>query len=86
MATLSIRGLDDETAQLLKEAAQKAGASVNALVLELIRCGLGLEQGRGRLGRYRDLDHLAATWSEDEAGAFAAATAAFEEVDEELWR
>jgi len=86
MTTLSIRGLDDETAQLLKQAAQNAGSSVNTQVVELIRRGLGVEPGRGRLGRYRDLDHLAGTWSDDEAAAFASATAAFEEVDEELWR
>jgi hypothetical protein len=86
MATLSIRGLDEETARLLKDAAQKAGSSVNAQVLELIRRGLGLGEGRGRAGRYRDLDHLAGTWSEEEAQEFEAATAAFEVVDEELWR
>ena len=86
MATLSIRGLDDETTKLLKDAARKAGSSVNAQVLELIRQGLGLAEGRGRRGRHRDLDHLAGTWSEDDAREFEAATAAFEVVDEELWR
>jgi plasmid stability protein len=86
MATLSIRGVDEETARLLKEAAQKAGSSVNAQVLEFVRQGLGLEEARGRRGRHRDLDHLAGTWSEADVRDFEAATAAFEEVDEELWR
>lgn len=86
MTTLSIRGIDEETARLLKEAARKTGTSVNSRVLELIRQGLGLEQGAGRGAQYRDLDHLAGTWSEEDQGAFEAATAAFEEVDEELWR
>lgn len=86
MASLSIRGLDDETARRLKEAAEKAGSSVNAQVLEFLRRGLGLEEDRGRRGRHRDLDHLAGTWSDAEAREFEAATAAFEEVDEEAWR
>lgn len=86
MATLSIRGIDGETARLLKEAAQKAGASVNSQVLAFIRQGLCLEQGAGRQGRHRDLDRLAGTWNEADAREFEDATAAFEEVDEELWR
>ena len=85
MATLSIRGMDDDTARLLKEAAQKAGSSVNAQVLELIRRGLGLSENQGRRG-HRDLDHLAGTWSEADARDFETTIATFEEVDGDLWR
>ncbi len=86
MATLSVRGVDPETARLLKESAEKAGSSVNAQVLELIQRGLGLAPCRGAKGQYRDLDPLAGTWGDEDVRAFEAATAAFEEVDEELWR
>ena len=86
MTTLSIRGLDDRTAKILKDHAQRSGKSVNLQVLELIRKGLGLTTpGAGR-GAHTDLDHLAGTWSDEEAKAFARRTAAFETVDEELWR
>jgi hypothetical protein len=35
---------------------------------------------------HTDLDHLAGTWSAEEASAFDRRTKAFEVVDEELWR
>ena len=35
---------------------------------------------------HTSLDHLAGTWSAEEAKAFARRTAAFEMVDEELWK
>ena len=57
---------------------------MNALTLELVRCGLGLRQDAPV--RHTDLDHLAGTWTPEEAAAFETATAAFEAVDEKLWR
>jgi hypothetical protein len=86
MADLSIRGLDDEEARLLKRVARKTGKSVNAQVIEFVRQGLGLTgrpQGRPP---YDDLDHLAGTWTQEEADEFVQGTAAFEKVDEDLWR
>jgi len=35
---------------------------------------------------HHDLDPLAGTWSEIEAEVFANVTAAFDKVDEELWK
>ncbi|MFU8858241.1 MAG: antitoxin [Deferrisomatales bacterium] len=86
MASLSIRGFDEDEARLLKQAARKAGKSVNNQVIEFVRQGLGLA-GRPRGGPpYDDLDHLAGTWTQEEADEFAQRTAAFETVDEDLWR
>ncbi len=35
---------------------------------------------------YSDLDHLAGTWSEDEAADFLKATTDFNTIDNELWQ
>ena len=35
---------------------------------------------------YNDLDHLAGTWSAQGAAEFESATAAFEKVDEDMWK
>jgi len=86
MTSLSIRGLDNRTARILKDHAQRSGKSVNRQVLELIQKGLGLTTPEGGRGARPDLDHLAGTWSDEEAKAFARRTAAFETVDKELWR
>ena len=86
MTTLSIRGLDDKTAKILKDHARRNGKSVNLQVVELIRKGLGLTIPAAGRAVHTDLDHLAGTWSAEEAKAFARRTEAFEAVDEELWR
>jgi plasmid stability protein len=85
MSNLTLRGLDEETSARLKQAAQSRGVSVNRHALELLRRGLGLVP-RSRGERYHDLDHLAGTWSETDAREFADALAAFEQIDEALWR
>lgn len=83
MAAMTLRGLDDLTASRLKSEARKRGVSVNALLKQLVRQGLGLERGRGP---YTDLDALAGTWTEEEAVEFARATDSFERVEPEAWR
>ena len=86
MTTLSIRGLDEKTAKILKDHARRSGKSVNLQVVELIRKGLGLSAPAAGAPVHTDLDHLAGNWSAKEAGDFARRTEAFEAVDEELWR
>lgn len=85
MASLNIRSLDDETDARLKAVARERGVSVNRQALEMLRRGLGLgPPGRG--GRHTDLDHLAGTWTPEDAAELAQALSALEQVDEGLWR
>jgi len=86
MKTISLRGIDDETAARLKEQARKENLSVNALILRLIRRGIGLAPGSTRHQRHQELDALAGTWSRDEAAQFLESIRDFEAVDEDLWR
>jgi hypothetical protein len=85
MAALTLRGLDEPTAARLKAEARKRGVSVNTLLRTMVEEGLGLSR-RARGRRHDDLDHLAGSWSAADARRFGAATAAFEQVDAELWR
>ena len=85
MATMTLRGIDDRIAEALKEKATKEGISVNALTLKLLRETLGIEKKK-RIVTYTDLDHLAGTWSEQDAVEFEEATAVFEKVDEDMWK
>lgn len=85
MATMTLRGIDEQTAQALKERASREGTSVNAVTLRMLRESLGLEK-RKRSQTYSDLDHLAGNWSREEEAEFKRNTAIFEQVDEELWK
>ena len=85
MANLSVRGLEDEAAAKLKEAAAQHGLSVNAYTLKLLRSGLGMPSEADQMVHH-ELDALAGTWSEDEARTFEAHLEAFEQIDEDLWR
>jgi len=58
MASLSIRGLDEETPARLKAAARARGVSVNRHALDLLRRGLGLLPRNGLLAGNRPDDFL----------------------------
>jgi hypothetical protein len=84
MASMSIRGLDDQTLARLKSQAEQEGSSLNSLVLRLLQgAGAGIQPSA--LKKFDDLDALAGTWSDKEAHAFERNTAAFAEVDATLW-
>lgn len=69
----------------LKAEARRRGISVNALVLELIREGVGLCRTEPRRVVHHDLDALAGTWSEDEAAEFLDAVSDFGQIDKAMW-
>ena len=86
MANMSVRGLDDKALARLKRRAAREGSSVNSLVVRLL-------QGEGNgavkaplLRKVDDLDALAGTWTDDQLRAFERNTAAFAEVDPQLWK
>ena len=85
MATMTLRGIDERIAAVLKEKARKEGTSVNALMLRLLKESLGVEKKK-RGAVYDDLDHLAGTWSKKDAAEFERATSVFEKVDEDMWK
>lgn len=85
MGAMTIRGLDEGEAARLKQEAAARGTSVNAVLKQLVREGLGLDR-RPRGRRFTDLDVLAGTWSAEDADAFRHAVEPFEQVEPELWR
>ena len=84
MATMSIRGLDDQVLAQLKRRATQEGSSLNHLVLRLLQ-GSDKPAQPQIIETYDDLDVLAGTWSEEEGAAFARHTAAFSELDPAQW-
>ena len=85
MTTMTLRGIDDAVSAALKEKARREDSSVNAVMLRILRESLGIEKKK-RTVVYDDLDHLAGTWSAQDAAEFEGATAVFEKVDEDMWK
>lgn len=79
--TLTIRNVPPELDEALKREKRRRGQSVNQIVLDLLAEDLGV----GGKARSNGLARLGGVWSADELSEFEAATAAFEEVDEDLW-
>lgn len=85
MTTMTLRGIDDTVAAALKEKARREDTSVNAVMLRILKESLGIEK-RKRGAVYDDLDHLAGTWNAQDVAEFESTTAAFEKVDEDMWK
>ena len=85
MTTMTLRGIDDAVSSALKEKARREDSSVNAVMLRILKESLGIEKKK-RTAVYDDLDHLAGTWSAQDAAEFESATAVFEKVDEDMWK
>ena len=80
---ITLRGCDEELAKALKATSKKLGLSVNRLVLDTLAKGI---LGKGKTKRrYNDLDHLAGTWSAEEASTFETAISDFGKVEASLW-
>ncbi len=85
MSTITIRGVDETMARILKERAKNEGISVNAVLLKTLKESLGFAKKR-RTVVHTDLDHLAGTWSEKDFAEFQKRSADFEAVDEKMWK
>jgi len=79
---LTIRYVDPQLARALQAEKKRRGTSLNQTVLDLLRHALGVDSERGRSN---GLGKLAGDWSAAELADFEKATAAFDQVDEELW-
>jgi len=85
MATMTIRGIDDEVAVLLKDRAKNEGISINGLILKMVKESLGIEKKK-RMKIYLDIDHLAGTWSEKDLKEFQKNVEDMEKIDKEIWK
>ncbi|EFK09637.1 toxin-antitoxin system, antitoxin component, ribbon-helix-helix domain protein [delta proteobacterium NaphS2] len=86
MKAVTIRGVEEEVADKLKLTAAKQRKSINQLVLEMVKEGLGLKKEKKFSREYDDLDHLFGRWSDNEFKEIDTKINEERHVDEELWR
>ena len=85
MKALTIRGVEAEVAEKLKLTAAKQGKSVNQVILDIIKEGLGLKKEKKYSREYDDLDDLFGRWSEGEFQEIQAKINRERTIDPELW-
>ena len=82
MKTMTIRNVPSEVAHALDAERLRRGLSLNRTVLALVAEALGIS-GKPRSNGLRG---LSGDWTEEEYRQFEAATASFNEIDDELWK
>ncbi len=85
MRSISIRGVDDQLAALLKQEALASNKSVNQLVLETLKKHVGLEKKKLFTQQYHDIDYLFGKWSKDEFDKIQGKIDTERQIDKELW-
>jgi predicted CopG family antitoxin len=86
MKTITIRRIDDQLAELLKEKARKDQKSINQLLLDTLRSSLGLSSEKKFTAEFHDLDHLFGQWSEEEFEKIQGKISRERQIDQELWQ
>lgn len=86
MRSMSIRGIDDQLAVLIKQEAAIARKSVNQFVLETLKKQVGLDKKKRFTEEYHDLDDLFGRWSKSEYEEIQGKIDAERQIDEELWK
>lgn len=86
MNPLTLRGLEPELEQRLREIVRQEGVSLNQAAQRLMRLGAGLALRAPAEGLVGDsLDAFFGDWAEAEARELAAILAVFDRVDPEMW-
>ena len=86
MKQLTIRGFDKEIEHGIRKLAERENISLNKAVLRILHRGIHMADS----SLHGDvvgstLDHLAGTWSEEEARVMDEVAKDFERIDSELW-
>ena len=85
MKAITIRGIEPEVADKLKQTAALQGKSTNRLILEMINRELGFENEPKYSRRYSDLDELFGKWSNEEFREISSTIEQNRQIDPELW-
>ncbi len=85
MKAITLRNFPPDLGRRLERKAKEQGSSMNKTVIRILEAALGTSR-KGNAKLHHDLDHLAGSWSEDEAREFDEDLAAQRKIDPELWR
>lgn len=84
MTAITLRNIPPKLQEVIRHRAGADGLSLNKTVLRMLEEATG-QRATTRRELHHDLDHLAGTWTEEEAAAFEAALVEQRRIDPELW-
>jgi hypothetical protein len=84
MTAVTLRNIPPKLQEVIRRRAGADGLSLNKTVIRMLEEAVS-QRAPARRELHYDLDHLAGTWSEEEAGAFDEALAEQRRIDPELW-
>jgi len=85
MAQITLRGLDPEMENEIRNAAQKSGKSLNRVILDILSRHIGFQKSN-KSSPADSLKRLAGGWSEKDASNFLESIKSCEQIDEEMWK
>ena len=85
MKAITLRNIPADLGRRIERRAKEKGSSMNKTVIQILEDALGTSRKRA-VQLHHDLDHLAGSWSEDEAREFDEDLAAQRKIDPEPWR
>ena len=84
MKAITLRNLPAEVARLVQRRAREKRTSLNKEIIELLEERSGTVRKRSRV-LYDDLDHLAGSWTREEAAAFEQVLKEQRTIDPDVW-
>lgn len=85
MKAITIHGIDDPLAELLKSRAQSEGLSINKTVKKLLEESLGVKPRAKGINR-GDFEEFCGIWSESELAEFEKDTKDLRKTNKEDWK
>ena len=86
MSSLSIRGIDDELSERLKQLAIEEQKSVNSVVLNVLKQHLGIIKGKKFTQSFHDLDQLFGSWDSTQFNTIQGTVDSERHIDPEIWK
>ncbi|MCL4415273.1 MAG: hypothetical protein M1371_09795 [Actinobacteria bacterium] len=86
MRQFTVRGLSKELEERIEKEVNEKGLSLNKVLMSLLEKGSGLSRIKRSQVIYSDLDHLAGSWSLEEAQEIEKYIKDQRKIDEDMWK
>jgi len=85
MKSITIHGVDDPLAELIKSKARSEGLSISQTIKRILEAALGVEP-KQEAGKRGDFEEFCGVWTEDDLPEFTEKTKELRKVDLGDWR
>ncbi len=84
--TLTVRGVEPELSDALKDMAKRQGKSVNQIVIDALKKHAGFQKEKKFTRVHHDLDDLFGRWTQQEFNVIQGKIDTERRIDPELWK